>query len=307
VRSVRSRVIRQRARSKLDLFPYILVLPAILVITLVILYPILEGIVTSFHYKVLTRPGRGTPFIGLDNYYRILFRDKVFWISLKNTFWWVLGSVSVQFVLGFLVALVLNQEFRFRGLVRGIVLIPWVIPGVIAALTWSWLLHGTYGVMNDILFRLGIIDKYVPWLAQSSTAMLAVIIANIWKGFPFFATMLLAGLQTIPQELYEAASIDGASPWQQFSLITVPMLKHVIVISTTLRIIWTTNNVDMIFSMTQGGPGHSTRVLALYSFMTAWSKLDFGYAAALGVILLLILMVLAVVYIRMTMQEEVDI
>lgn len=290
-------------KLKERLFPYILIFPAILTIFLIIVYPMVKGIYTSFHYHVLTRPDRGIQFIGLQNYVTII-KDPVFWKSLQNTFWWVCGSVGFQFLLGLASALLLNQSVRCRGLFRGLILIPWIIPGVVAGLTWAWLFNGTNGVFNDLLFKFNLIAEYIPWLGQTSTAMFAVTLTNIWKGFPFFALMLLAGLQTIPKELYESAAIDGATIFQQFKAVTLPMLRHIIIISITLRIIWTTNNVDLIFTMTKGGPGDVTNVLSIYSFMTAWSKLDFGYGTALGVTLLLILMVFAISYIRLTMRQE---
>ncbi len=293
-----------KSRINNKMLPYYLLLPLLLTLGIVLLYPLIRGIFTSFQYNVLLRPDKGTPFVGLQNYFEVL-SDKVFWISLQNTFWWVFGSVFFQFIGGFAIALVLNQKFKFRGLVRGIIMIPWVVPGVIAAMIWSWMLDGSYGLVNDILFRLGWIDQYIPWLAQASTALPSVIAANVWKGFPFFAVMILAGLQSIPKELYDSAKVDGASIYQTFRFVTVPMMRHIIMIATVLRIIWTTNSLAMIFVMTQGGPGYETRVLGLHSFLASWKSLNFGHGATIATIFLVLLMLLTIVYMKLLGGDEV--
>lgn len=233
-----------------------------------------------------------------------MFKDPIFLISLKKTFIWVLFSVGFQVVIGLIIALVLNQKFYMRALVRGLVLIPWVLPSVVSALLWSWILDGTYGLLNDWLTRLHLISQNIPWLANPNTAFGAVIATNVWKGFPFFAISFLAALQGIPQNLYEAAEIDGASAWQKFWAVTLPHLKPILITSTVLRLIWTANTTDLIFTMTQGGPGYTTNVLALYTYMKAWSELDFGYSSAMAIILMIIMIIFISFYLKLINKEK---
>ncbi|HDN79735.1 MAG TPA: sugar ABC transporter permease [Chloroflexi bacterium] len=280
------------------LFRYLLIMPAAAFMALLILYPVLKGIYTSFHYVNLAQPWRGTPFVGLANY-TALMKDPDFWLSFKNSILYTLGAVASQFLVGFGAALVLNRHFRGRGVVRGIVLLPWVMPGVLAALMWSWMYNAQVGVINDILLRLHLINKPIAWLANPDTAMLAVIGVAMWKGFPFFTVMLLAGLQSIPQELYEAASIDGASAWQRFRYITLPLMKEIILITTTLRIIGAFNYADLVYVLTEGGPAKATLTLPVFSFLKAYQYFDFGYSAAISVIMMLVLFAFTLLYIQL--------
>lgn len=280
-----------------------LVAPALITLLVVLLYPMITGLYLSFHQYKLTRPVDKMPFVGLANYLA-LFKDQVFFISLTKTFYWVLFSVGFQGLLGLVVAIVLNQDFKGRALVRGIVLVPWVMPTVVAGLIWSWIFDGSYGVLNDILMRLSLIKENIAWLGTRQLALPVVIATNIWKGYPFFAISLLAGLQVIPQELYEAAEIDGANAWHRFTYITFPHIQNVLVITSMLRIIWTTNTTDLIFVMTKGGPGYSTHVLALYSYLTAWGKLDFGYSSAIAITLLVVMLIIISIYFKMLGRED---
>ncbi|HUV06972.1 MAG TPA: sugar ABC transporter permease [Spirochaetia bacterium] len=194
---------------------------------------------------------RDTRFIFLGNYIAAL-RDEVFWISFGHTLIWILGTISLQLALGFITALYLNREFRWRGIARAIILIPWVTPSVI-------------------------------------TALGAIMLALMWQGFPFFAIMILAGLQAIPKSLYEAAEVDGATTMQKFLRITLPMLVPILFTAILLRIIWVANSLDIIFVMTGGGPGYSTHTLPLYAFVRAYKALDFGYSSAIAIYLTLLL------------------
>jgi len=285
-------------------YPYLLVFPTLLVIGLILVYPICKGLLLSFQDYVLTKPvPDGKRFIGFSNYIK-MFHDKIFWISLGKTVWWVFGSVSFQLILGMITALLLNQNFRGRALARGLVLIPWVLPSVVSALLWAWIMDGTYGLVNDLLMKMNIINENIPWLANPKTAFPVVIATNIWKGFPFFAISFLAGLQSIPKSLYEAAEIDGANDWTQFVVVTLPHLKTVIVTTTVLRLIWTANTTDLIFTMTQGGPGYTTNVLALYTYLTAWTDLDFGYSSAMAIFLMLVMLVFISIYMRLVNKDN---
>ncbi|OQA43479.1 MAG: Inner membrane ABC transporter permease protein YcjO [Spirochaetes bacterium ADurb.Bin315] len=291
------------SKKKRQVYPYVLVLPALFAIVVILLYPMATGLYLSFHQYKLTKPVDVLPFIGFSNYIS-LFKDRVFYISILKTFYWVVFSVGFQALLGLGVALVLNQKFKGRALVRGIVLVPWVMPTVVAGLIWAWIYDGSFGVLNDVLKRMSLIKENIQWLGNKSLALPSLIFTNIWKGYPFFAISILAGLQAIPKELYEAAEIDGASVWQRFIHITLTQLKNVIFITTMLRIIWTTNTTDLIFTMTKGGPGYSSHVLALYSYLTAWSKLDFGYSSALAITLLVVMLIIISIYMKMSYKDE---
>ena len=242
-------------------------------------------------------------FIGLGNYARLL-RDDVFWLSLWNSFVWVFGSVSLQFLGGFAAALLLHQTFRGRAVVRTLTLLPWIIPGVVVALIWEYLYQPNYGALNDLLARAGLMTDKVAWLSNPSLAMPAVIATNVWRGVPFFAIMLLAGLQAIPDELYEAARVDCAGVVDRFWHITLPMLRPIIVVATATRIIWTFNYADLIFVMTSGGPANATQITSTYTLLQAYSNLDFGYAATLSVVLLLIMLAFTTLYLRVTRGVE---
>lgn len=288
-------------------YPYLLIFPTLLVIGLILVYPIFKGLLLSFQDHVLTRPvPAGERFIGFANYTKML-HDHIFWVSLGKTVWWVFGSVSFQLLLGMITALLLNQEFRGRALARGLVLIPWVLPSVVSALLWAWIMDGTYGLVNDVLMRTNLIQENIPWLANPKTAFPVVIATNIWKGFPFFAVSLLAALQSIPKSLYEAAEIDGAGGWRQYTNVTLPHLKKVIITTTVLRLIWTANTTDLIFTMTQGGPGYTTNVLALYTYLTAWTDLDFGYSSAMAISLMLIMLVFIGLYLKLVNRNYEEI
>lgn len=280
-----------------------LLLPALLAISGVIAYPIIRATVMSFQSYSLLRPD-DTHFIGLGNYVRAL-QDDVFWISLRNTVVYVFGSVGLQFVLGFALALLLNQRSVLSTVSKNLMLIPWVLTGVLVAFMWRWLFNANYGLLNDVLIKSGLLSEGVAWLSRSETAMFGVIVATVWRGMPFFALMLLAGLQSVPDELYEAARMDGARGWQQLIFVTVPVIMPVIVTTTLLRIIWTANFVDLIYLMTQGGPGYSTQVLSVYTFMTTRGSLDYGYASALAVFLGIFLAVVVLIYIRRARKEEI--
>lgn len=283
--------------------PYLLLLPALFAIGGVIAYPMIRALVMSLQSYSLLRPD-DTHFIGFGNYLRALQSD-VFWVSLRNTVVYVFGSVALQFVLGFALALLLNHRNVLSTIFKNLMLIPWVLTGVLVAFMWRWLFNANYGLLNDILLKLGLISEGIAWLARSETAMFGVIVATVWRGMPFFALMLLAGLQSVPNELYEAARMDGAKGWQQLFFVTVPVMMPVIVTTTLLRIIWTANFVDLIYLMTQGGPGYATQVLSVYTFMTTRGSLDYGYAAALAVFLGLLLVLVVVIYLRRARKEQI--
>ena len=282
--------------SRSGVLPYVLLSPAVLATIVVVFYPMAQAIVTSLYQSILWKP-RDVRFIGLGNY-RALLEDPVFWSSLGRTAIWIGITVPLQLLLGLVTALLLNQEFRWRGLARSLILIPWALPSVVIGLMWAWIYNPQVGLLNDLLLRLGLLQAAVPWLANPDTSLYAIIAALVWQGFPFFAIMILAGLQTIPASLYEAAEIDGAGGWDQFWHVTLPGLRGVLVTALMLRIIWVANSVDVIYVMTGGGPGYATHTLPLYAFKRTYSSMDFGYGSALAVTFSVLLLGAIVVYLR---------
>lgn len=287
--------------KKRSIYPYLLVAPALIIILCVVFIPVVNAIGMSFQSYDLRRPLQ-IGFIGLENYMDAL-HDNLFWKSLIKTIFWVIFGVGFQFFFGFILALLLNQSFKGRGFIRAISLIPWVTPGVLIGLMWRWMYDGNYGVINDILSKLNLIDANVPFLSSPDSAFASVIVTIIWQGIPFFALMILAGLQGIPAELYEAADMDGATAIQKLFKITIPSIKNTILITALLRIIWVANSVDVIFNMTEGGPAYATQTLSVYIFNEA-NTLDMGYASTMAILLALVLCSVAVPYLIMKFKEE---
>jgi multiple sugar transport system permease protein len=290
---------KQRFRA---FIPYLLLSPGIIMMILIVGYPIIRSFSLSFFNYVLWKP-YDIRFIGLDNYINIM-KDPAFKLSIINTLFWVGLGVFFQFAIGLVLALLLNQNFRGRGIVRSLILIPWIAPGILIGLIWQWMYDGNHGLINDLLVKMHIINEYVPWLAQAKTVLPALIVTIIWQGIPFFAIMLLASLQSIPEEVYEASEIDGASKRQTFRFITWPYLLPTITITTVLRIIWVANSVDIIYIMTGGGPGFSSLTLAVYTYIKAQKVLDFGYAAALSICLAVIVCAALLLYMKLINHDR---
>lgn len=267
--------------------PWWFLLPALLVLAVFLLVPLVFGVAGSFQRWIIYDPfNRG--WVGLANY-RALLRDPLFWQALANTGVWTFGSLVFQFTLGLGLALLLRERFPGRALYQGIVFLPWAVPPFLGGLTWKWLFNPNLGPVSDLLLRLGLRSEPLYLLSNPDTALWGAIIANIWFGVPFFAMTLLAALQGIPPEQYEAAAIDGAGGWGRFWHITLPFIRPTIVITLLLRTIWIANFTDLIWVMTGGGPSNASQIVTTYIFSTAYSKLDFGYAATLSTALMLLL------------------
>jgi multiple sugar transport system permease protein len=276
---------------------YLLLIPSLILVAAVVVYPVINGIWLSFHEYRLNRPALGRPWIGLDHY-RDMIDDPVVRRALKNTVIWVtVGSIS-QFILGMITALALHRSLRGFRLASVLVLIPWLLPSVVSANMWRLMLDSRLGVVNEILGRLGLINRGHAWFTDPSTALYEVLAVELWKNFAFFTLFFLAGLYAIPSEYYEASSVDGSGTWRRFRDITIPMLMPVIVGAMILRVIGLFNSPDILLVLTGGGPGHATETLALYGFQTAYLRFDFGYAAALSVLAMFCLMAFTVVYVR---------
>jgi len=281
-------------------WPYLLVTPAVLVILLVVFVPVVHAFLMSFQSYDLRRP-KEIAFIGLQNYGEMI-ADPLFWSALLRTVAWVVFGVGFQFIFGFSLALLLNKYFFGRGVIRAVSMVPWVTPGVLIGLMWRWIYDGNFGVLNDVLMRLGILKDKIPFLSQTTTALPCVIVAIIWQGIPFFALMLLAALQVVPEELYEAAEMDGANHIQKFFSVTIPSIKNTICITLLLRVIWVANSVDVIFNMTEGGPAYSTQTLSVYIYNKG-SSLNLGYASCMAIVLALLLALVAVPYLKSTFRS----
>ena len=282
---------------QLVLEPYYYLSPALILIALVMFVPLIVGLSYAFQNIQILNPFK-TGFIGLAHF-ETLLQDRIFYRALGNTLWWTGGSLALQFLLGLGLALLLNRPFGGRKLVQAVVFIPWAVPTFLSGLTWAWLFNPVIGPLPHWLAALGVLSEPYNILGDPGIAMWGPIIANVWFGVPFFAITLLAALQAIPNELYEAAAIDGATAWQGFIKVTLPFLAPIIAITVLLRTIWISNFADLIIVMTNGGPANATQILPSYIFTTAYKKLDFGYASAIATALLLLLLLYAVILIRM--------
>ncbi len=287
---------RRRESRRVDLFPYLLILPAVVILGVIFLYPLGYSLWLSFFSLNLNRPSRGMPFVGFDNYVDVL-TDPAFYHALWLTVYWSVGSVGGQLIFGLVAALALNQTFPGRAIARAVILVPWAVPTVLVAIVFGTMFN-TQGIINELLIDAGLISDYIPWLSSTQWSMPTLIIANIWKGFPFVAVMLLAGLQAIPQELYEAAKVDGASEWNQFRFITLPGLRSVMAVTVLLSIIFSLKSVDFQYIMTYGGPADSTKVIAFDAYFTAFAEFMFGKASAIATILTLITAGVSFVYLK---------
>lgn len=267
---------------------WLLIIPALLVLMVVYAYPIGRAFVLSFFTENLSTNLEAVP-TGFSNYIRMAL-DGRFWNSIGNTTVFTAVSLALELVLGMAIALVLDQTFRGRGLVRTVAIIPWALPTALIALAWRWIFNGEFGVWNDMLINgFHIIEEPVTWLGDPLWAMVSAIAADVWKTTSFVAILLLAGLQAIPQELYEAHEVDGATPVQSFRQITLPLLMPQIIIAMLFRFAQAFGIFDLLVVMTGGGPGGATEMVSLYIYDTVMRYLDFGYGAALVVVTFLIL------------------
>ena len=286
------------ARATRLVEPFFYVAPAVLALCLVMLFPLIVGFSYAFRDIQLLKPFSGG-FVGLEHF-RTLAGDRIFFQALGNTLWWTFGSVTFQFLFGLILALLLNRSFPGKGAVQALVFLPWAVPTFLTGLTFAWLLNPVVGPIPHWLAALGTMSEPSNILAYPGTAMWGPILANVWYGIPFFAITLLAALQSIPEDIYEAAEIDGASRLQAFWTLTLPLLAPVIAITVLLRTIWIANFADLIVVMTNGGPADTTQTVATYIFTQAFRRLDFGYASAIAVVLLLLLLAysLCILYLR---------
>ncbi len=277
--------------------PYLMLSPVLIFITAFMLWPILNVFIMSLQDYKVTRPN-DRHFVGFGNFVEIFTKDPLFWKSLGNTAAYVLFSVVIQTVLGFWLAYLLTRKFKGRGIVRALALVPWAVAGVMVGIIWNMMLGQTYGVINDLLRKIGLIEENIAWFANGRIAMFAAIVANVWRGIPFFTISYMSALSGISDDLYESAKIDGASSVVMMFRITIPMIKDTIIFTTLLRAIWTFNAVDLIIALTNGGPNRGTTTLTLYIMNTFQNQFDYGYASSLAVVAMFIMMIAAFFYIK---------
>jgi multiple sugar transport system permease protein len=277
-------------------------LPLFVMVLGLIVYPFYRAIWLSFTDKLVGYPER---FVGLRNYLYLL-HDDGFHAVVRNGAVFTLGSVGLKVVTGLAMALVLNVTWRWRNFFRGLFLLPWITSTVIIALTWRWMFDAFpgRGFFNSALIDLGLLRHPIAFMASPDGAMLAVIVANWWRGFPFFGVCYLAAMASIPVELYEVASVDGAGAWRRFWHITLPGLKHIMIVTILLSFIWTINDFNIVYVMTRGGPGTATQIFATYSYDVAFNQLRWGRGVTISIFLLPLLVVGIVLVSRYLLREQ---
>ena len=271
-------------------------MPALIVLMMLIAYPVT-------YTGILSVTNQQEEFVGLQNF-RDVLRPRVTTQALWNTLWWVFGSIFFQVIFGVAAAILLNQNFRGRAVVRSIALIPWVVPGIVAATTWAWMFHTEFGIINYMLTGAGVLEEPIGWLITGNTVLPAMIAINVWKLFPFVAIMVLAGLQSIPQELFEAAKVDGASYWEEVRHIMLPQIRPVVTAVTLLLVIWALNAITIIYAITSGGPANKTLITPIQIFRLAFESSAFNQSAALAVMFFGIVMLIVFIYIKSLATES---
>lgn len=288
----------RRSRSRTRIHPFLFVAPSLVMLLVLLVVPISQAIVRTFESDAGW---------GFDNYVRAVRDDHLARLALRHTFLFALFSVIGQYILGFIVALLLNERLPLRAMFRVLFLLPWMFPAVVPGIVWRWIFDGLFGVLNELLYRVGYYDEMdvpIAWLGQTSTALAATVVANVWRGFPFMMVLLLAGLQAVNSELYEAASVDGANAFTRFRDITFPAMRGISFVAILLAWIGSFMNFAIVQVMTAGGPANSSEVFATLIYKNAFLYADTNYAATLGILLLLLLMIPGGFYVRATMRSN---
>lgn len=282
--------------------PWLVILPALLLVGLFSLYPLVFAVAISTRRLVLTRPDQ-TPFVGLANFIEIARSDQ-FRGAAFNTMYFSVLTVPAVVLLGLGAALLLNQRLRGLGVLRWLILLPWSIPLVAAGIMWRLLVHGNFGALNGLLFQLGLISSYIPWLSDRQLAMLVVAMAQVWREFPLAAILLLAGLQTIPSEIHEAAKVDGAGTFARFLHLTLPLLRPSLLIVLVYETTMALAVFDLVYVLTGGGPGSATTLFSWYAYAASFKFLNLGQGAAASLLMAIGLLVLIAIYLRVLPTEE---
>lgn len=283
-----------------DVLGYLLVAPVVIVVIGLVGYPFVLSLLLSLTDKTIGAPAH---FIGLENFVR-LSHDAIYLQTIRNTLVYTVGSEALKIPLGFILALILNEKIPFRKAIRSGVLLPWIVPAVLSAMAWTWMFNPNFSVLNWILIHLGIIHDGINWLTDSGTAMFAVVLVNAWRGSPFFGIILLAALQSIPSDLYEATAVDGAGRWDRFRHVTFPLVLPILLIAVLLSTIGTFSDFNIVYTITGGGPLNSTHVLATYSYTTAITIGRLGEGAAISLTMFPALLVFLIWEIRYLNRKE---
>jgi multiple sugar transport system permease protein len=287
--------------SQYALIGVLLIAPTLLIFALVIAYPLLEAIYLSF-FSIYTPTLQGH-WVGLENY-RTMLSSQEFWKALGTNIVWTVGTLTLQVVFGIAMALLLNLNFYFRSLARSLVLFPYFVSTVVAVLVWRWMFNDTYGILNRAILASGLSDMPLDWLGSMPNAMISIILVGAWKYFPFVVIAVLARLQTIPHELYEAAHIDGAGPWSRFWDVTLPQLREVLIVIVLLRTIWDFKEFDLIYLLTGGGPVTSTQTLPILVYKQAFGMNAMGKASTYAIGIMVVLLVFMVLYLYRTRRAK---
>lgn len=289
-----------RALENPTFLGFLFVAPAELILLIFLAYPFVLGLWLGFTDTVVGREGS---FVGIENYQELL-EDSAFWLTVFNTFLYTVVAVLLKAVLGVGLAVVLNRDFKAKGIVRAIVLLPWIVPTALSAICFWWLYDSTFSGISWVLMRLGLIDNMINFLGDPWNARFSLIAANVWRGIPFFTIGLLAGLQTISPELYEAADLDGAGSWSKFRKITLPLITPLLAVVTAFSTIWTFADFQLIWIITKGGPAGATHVFGTLSFQRAMAGGHFGEGAAISNFMLPILVVCVLISFKYLRRED---
>lgn len=284
--------------------PYLLLAPALIFVGLFLLYPILRGLYMSFYDRSMLRPGQST-FVGLQHY-RTIFGDPGTAVVLWNTFLWVAVVTVLAIAIGFAAGWLLYYKIPYTSVAMGITLIPWIVPGVVGATLWNFMFSVRVGVFNELGVRLGLIDSYVSVLGNPEISMYAPVVGMVWRMFPLFALLTITGLEGIDTRLYEAAEVDGATPWEKFRYITLPQMRYVMVIGILLMAIFVVRDFEMIWVMTGGGPGVSSSTLPILAYRSAFVNYNLGMGAAISTVLFVIVLIFSFFYLRVYAKVRGD-
>jgi multiple sugar transport system permease protein len=274
---------------------WIMMAPTIVILLVIAVYPVLRTFWISLHEMVLTNPGSGFPFIGLKNYVRLL-QDKRSWEAIGFTTQFTVVTVSLELLAGLIAALIMNRQFHGRGIIRAAVLVPWAIPTSVSAMMWKFIYNDQYGLFNDILYRLGLIPAYRAWLGTHNGSFLALVITDVWKTAPYMALLILAGLQMIPEQQYEAAKIDGTNVFQRFLYVTLPNIRSTILVALLFRTLDAFRVFDLVSVMTGGA--NNTESVSLYAYNNLMKFLDFGFGSAMAILIFIVVFIISLVYMR---------
>jgi multiple sugar transport system permease protein len=293
---------KHRGHLWTKIYPYLSILPVVIIIGLFTIYPIIHALRMSVYQYLLTRPN-AHPFVGLRNFEEVV-TSYYFKNSMTVTAIYTVAAVSGVIVFGLGVAMLLNSKIRTAAILKVVILLPWALPAVVSGLLWKWILNADFGILNGLLYAVGIIDSYIPFLADPTLAKISLIMAHIWKEGPLAAIFFLAGLQLIPEEFYEAAKIDGGGGWRIFRHVTLPLLRPTILVVAVYETMTAILTFDTIFVLTGGGPANATALISWFAYAEIFKSLNLGHGVALSIIIALITLVLIMIYLRVLRSED---